>query len=281
MSSSIRDPKQLLTTNEERAAGFALYAERRNHELLPYVERALGLGQWVRSRISEQEQRYIVPLEFEVDLAMAAGLSVKAQGHVDHEYKGSAIQTLISSAMGTSDPESYIVQRFLLSCGDALGGKMRNITGTIADERFRAAFRSSLDKRTEFAHSVSVSGHEINWSNAFGARTMRFNKLLTQTRKNQDVVVFDENGGLVAVGELKGGIDPAGADEHWKTARTSLARVRSSCGASVKIFFAGAAIETAMAQEMVGALREGSLNYVANLGKSDQVIALSEWLVNV
>jgi hypothetical protein len=27
------------------------------------------------------------------------------------------------------------------------------------------------------------------------------------------------------LGELKGGIDPAGADEHWKTARTALQRI--------------------------------------------------------
>jgi len=30
------------------------------------------------------------------------------------------------------------------------------------------------------------------------------------------------------LGELKGGIDPAGADEHWKTGNTALNRIRES-----------------------------------------------------
>ena len=29
-------------------------------------------------------------------------------------------------------------------------------------------------------------------------------------------------------GELKGGIDPAGADEHWKTGNSALVRIRKA-----------------------------------------------------
>lgn len=107
---------------------------------------------------------------------------------------------------------------------------------------------------------------------------MQFNKLLKATRKNQDVVVTDDAENLIAVGELKGGIDPAGADEHWKTARTSLNRVRIACGTSVGIFFAGSAIETAMAEEIVQELAIGSLNFASNLGKQTQLVELCEWL---
>ena len=33
---------------------------------------------------------------------------------------------------------------------------------------------------------------------------------------------------FLAFGELKGGIDPAGADEHWKTARTAWDRIHQA-----------------------------------------------------
>ncbi|MFM6407785.1 MAG: AvaI/BsoBI family type II restriction endonuclease, partial [Microcystis sp.] len=57
----------------------------------------------------------------------------------------------------------------------------------------------------------------------------------------------------IALGELKGGIDPAGADEHWKTARTALQRIDDAFRKISKhpyTFFIGAAIETKMAREI-------------------------------
>lgn len=45
---------------------------------------------------------------------------------------------------------------------------------------------------------------------------------------------------FLALGELKGGIDPAGADEHWKTARTAIMRISDAFkreGVSPKTFF--------------------------------------------
>jgi hypothetical protein len=32
----------------------------------------------------------------------------------------------------------------------------------------------------------------------------------------------------IALGELKGGIDPGGADEHWKTAQAAFNRIRQA-----------------------------------------------------
>ncbi|MDZ4383273.1 MAG: AvaI/BsoBI family type II restriction endonuclease [Thermodesulfovibrionia bacterium] len=52
----------------------------------------------------------------------------------------------------------------------------------------------------------------------------------------------------IALGELKGGIDPAGADEHWKTARTSLIRIQkafSKKGFSPDIFLSELLLKTA------------------------------------
>src|SRR5690606_7981800 len=85
----------------------------------------------------------------------------------------------------------------------------------------------------------------------------------------------------IAFGELKGGIDPAGADEHWKTAGTALSRIRtaySEYDCSPHTFFVGAAVESKMAQEMWAQLEDGTLTNAAMLNDDDQVASLSSWL---
>ena len=85
----------------------------------------------------------------------------------------------------------------------------------------------------------------------------------------------------VALGELKGGIDPAGADEHWKTARTALERIRKSfinTGYSPQTFFIGAAVEKKMADEIWNQLNDGTLSNAANLNEENQITSISSWL---
>jgi type II restriction enzyme len=88
----------------------------------------------------------------------------------------------------------------------------------------------------------------------------------------------------VALGELKGGIDPAGADEHWKTANSALDRIRKSFGRRMKkpqTFFVGAAIENSMASEIFKQLRSGALNNAANLTNDEQLSSICGWMVNL
>jgi hypothetical protein len=88
----------------------------------------------------------------------------------------------------------------------------------------------------------------------------------------------------VALGELKGGIDPAGADEHWKTARTALDRIReafSKEGVTPYIFFVGAAIEKKMSSEIWNQLETGILSNAANLNDENQVASISIWLCSL
>jgi type II restriction enzyme len=112
--------------------------------------------------------------------------------------------------------------------------------------------------------------------------------------KNIDVVVLQTGSGksvqelledknaYVACGEVKGGIDPAGADEHWKTAHSALERIRTTFGLQTPaLFFAGAAIETSMAHEIVAQIRSNRLTYAANLTKPQQVGDLANWLVSL
>lgn len=85
----------------------------------------------------------------------------------------------------------------------------------------------------------------------------------------------------LALGELKGGIDPAGADEHWKTARTALNRIReafAAAGHAPHTFFVGASIEKRMADEIWSDLEAGVLSNTANLMNDDQLATIANWL---
>ena len=88
----------------------------------------------------------------------------------------------------------------------------------------------------------------------------------------------------IVLGELKGGIDPAGADEHWKTANSALGRIRKSFAKHSKTpgtFSVGAAIENSMAKEIYDQLTKKTLSNAANLTNDTQVISLCEWLVEI
>lgn len=95
--------------------------------------------------------------------------------------------------------------------------------------------------------------------------------------------IHKDNSKYLSLGELKGGIDPAGADEHWKTANSALNRIKQSFAKiSMKpsIFFIGAAIEQSMAEEIFKQLTNNELTNAANLHKEEQLIDLCKWLLN-
>jgi len=86
----------------------------------------------------------------------------------------------------------------------------------------------------------------------------------------------------LALGELKGGIDPAGADEHWKTARTAIDRIlKGFAGYTPATFFIGAAIEKKMAGEIWKLLEDSTITNAANLTNENQVSAISRWLCSL
>lgn len=86
------------------------------------------------------------------------------------------------------------------------------------------------------------------------------------------------------LGELKGGIDPAGADEHWKTANTALERIRNSyknTGYTIMTSFVGAAIEKSMADEIYKQLTDGLMSNAANLTDTNQLVEYCNWLLDI
>ena len=140
----------------------------------------------------------------------------------------------------------------------------------------------------------------MHWESKQQQRTLVYNLNVPVVKKNVDlclleaapteIIIGNQNSthyrsnAYLALGELKGGIDPAGADEHWKTANTALSRARNAFAAdghTPHTFFIGAAIAPAMAAEIFLQLQSGQMSNAANLTREQQLASLCQWLVTL
>lgn len=246
-------------------------------------------------------------------LLFAAGLSEKAQKHLTENDKLKILEEFIAQVLRPCGDKyvDEIVYRYLLSLGEQLGGRMRNIIGNVAREKLSHRIIAQLRLhglpfsvhrgRGEWIEdSACLSSDEgiakaIRWKNEHYERMLIHNANIPGVSKNVDFVIFnktvetmdkkhldallDDQKNYVVMGELKGGIDPAGADEHWKTARAALDRIRATFK-RVYVAFVGAAIEKAMAEEIFNQLQSGTLDCAANLTDDNQLSCFCDWLVN-
>jgi hypothetical protein len=293
-------------------AGFVSLALERNRQATPYVEEARAL-KVLASRASGPAQLARIP-EIRPALLTAAGISGKAAGHMQDEDMGEAIQGLIAKFLepaGAAFVEE-LVFRFLLTKGDTLGGSMRNIGGALAQRKLTRALLATLNiagipyqwlhsetrtwlGKAEDDADIEIHLRGLGWAAGKKVRTAIYNVTVPIVRKNIDLCLLDcthaeipaaykEPSRYLALGELKGGIDPAGADEHWKTARTALHRITQAFlrnKRSPKTFFVGAAIAREMAKEIWFELEKGDLTNAANLTGPDQVTSLCRWLLDL
>jgi len=289
----VKSPKDLITPVDVTQSGFLQQALRKTKEANPYVDRAryfLDKLQFVK-----KPQDLINTKEMRSDLITAAGFSDKATNYFSpSELEDALLKVLqeIENKAG-SDWQTDIVYRFLLTRGDTLGGVMRNILGAEAKGKFTEAILAALREggiQPRLGYSRKGKVQRISWP----GRVLLFDKKPKLIDKNVDVILLyqaDENmsvamlldneANYLVCGEVKGGIDPAGADEHWKTAYGALARIREKLGTNQpQLFFVGAAIEDSMAMEIFSQLKSGMLNHVANLNVSKQVSDLASWLVS-
>ena len=304
--------RSLVTTYEETRAGFVALALERNRRATPFIEEARSL-----KAAASQAANPASLINFkgiQAALLTAAGVSDKASGHMEQQDKEEAIQGLIEHFLepaGLNFVEE-LVFRFLLTRGDALGGSMRNVGGAIAQRKLTRAIIATLSiagisfqwlsaksntwiQGTGNDPDIELDVKGLSWSNNGQNRTVRYNLTVPFLRKNVDLCLFQCNcqelsvcytnpALYIALGELKGGIDPAGADEHWKTARTSLSRIRDAFNGhelSPHLFFVGAAIENSMAEEIWNQLEDNTLSNAANLTDANQVASLCRWLCNL
>ncbi len=300
----------LLTPYEAVRAGFVALALEKNRRATPFVAQARAL----KSEASKAK----TPLDLlslsdiRPALITAAGVSGKAANHLDDKDKTEAITGLIRDFLEPAGANfvEELVFRFLLTRGDALGGSMRNVGGFMAQCKLTRCIISHLKnagRPMSWLHSATRQWAQIpaddadiehhlkglHWTTGRKDRTIVYNLTVPLFKNNVDLCLFDHaptalNKAIyrnarayLALGELKGGIDPAGADEHWKTARTALNRIREAFakhGAHPKAFFIGAAIEAKMSGEIWSMLQKGDLDNAANLTDDGQMDSISSWL---
>jgi len=292
---NVTQASDLVTSQADTVRGFLEQAVAKTQKATPYVREAERLH--TRLEKCETVADALNDTSIFDHLTTAGGFSEKAKAHVSRTEIQAALRSA-STGNENADWREEIVFRFLLTRGDSLGGSMRNLTGALAGQKFASLISNTLKAMgTRYSvvpcksnpHKIQV----IEWDR----KVLMFDKTPPTIGKNIDAILLDISDGdhsvterlrhradqdIIACGELKGGIDPAGADEHWKTANSALQRIRSWAAESdctVHLFFVGAAIEGAMGREIFGQLSNGDLSFVANLNHDPQMQDLAAWLV--
>jgi len=318
LTCKLNSPEDLVTTLSQTRAGFIEAALEKNRKAQPYIEDARTLKNLASAAKNPYELLNISSIQ--KGLLTASGLSDKSLNYFTEADKQEAIKKLIEEFLAPAGDDfiDELVYRYLLIRGDSLGGSMRNLIGAIAKtklvrkllsvlsmERIEFFIQKKDDRSTnkwqlldyETAYSVADEIYAVFWRYDGDDKVICFDTTIAVVKKNVDICLYKVsktrfNGGSIAkeifpaimYGELKGGIDPAGADEHWKTGNTALTRIRtafSERGYSVKTSFVGAAIEKEMAKEIFYQINSGILSYAANLTFDHQLTNYCEWLVKL
>lgn len=281
---SINSPEDLITTQTSTIEGFAWQAKQK----LIKAEEYKTQTEYFRSKVDDINDINVIRLDSKLyDFFTAACmLSKKSLNHLPDTIQNEILRTLIDlDKLGNPEYIRELERRYYLSSGDALGGSIRNIIGKSAQESLTKRINERLLGRSIkpeiIRNKKRTKIQEIIWTN----RRILFDKNPNFIGNSIDIIVIKEpsafSGDLenpsdyMCCGELKGGIDPAGADEHWKTARSALRRIDDTfLGLNVKtpnLVFLGKAIERSMAIEIFGLLESNWLSGAANINNPDQL----------
>ncbi len=279
--SRISSAEDLITSREKTRAGFIALALEKNYLAVPYIEEAKAL-----KALAGNVKKPIELLSLKdvrVGLLTASGLSDKSLNYLTEDDKTLAIKGLIEEFLEPAGEQfiDELVYRYLLTKGDALGGKARNLAGVLGERKFLRSLLSvfnlagieyqwkDADTNTWLPKPQDDTGIEkrikgFYWKKNNRDKLLIMNVTVPVIKKNVDLSILEGriedlkrgkdsviniNQRYIALGELKGGLDPAGADEHWKTANSALERIRKGFAKKKmkpKTFFIGAAIENSM-----------------------------------
>lgn len=291
----IKTSNDLVTSHEAIRAGFLQQAVAKGKAAVPYIARARQFREALKKIKSVDSLSEELP-EFKEEISAAAGFSVKGTNHLTSDELEKVVKESLKAASAEEDFRQELVDRYLLTKGDTLGGSMRNWIGSSAGERLVAQLMDALKKKKitpVVTKSKKDKVQSLQWKNRFLILDHKpkllgknIDAILIDTKGLEEVTkdAFNDADRYIAAGELKGGIDPAGADEHWKTANSALDRIRSSFSNEKNkpaLFFVGAAIESAMAVEIFDQLNSGLLTHAANLTNDKQLEDLAGWLTSL
>lgn len=125
-STHITKPEDLVTSYAETRAGFIAIALEKNRRATPFIEEARVLQRRIKT-VSTPELLLEIP-DIRNGLIAASGISDKAAFHLGNDGCLFAMKEFIKNFLipaGNKFKEE-LVFRFLLTKGDALGGKIRN-----------------------------------------------------------------------------------------------------------------------------------------------------------
>lgn len=310
---SISRSSDLVTSSEQTRAGFISFALKKNELSTPFVNETKSLKVFA-SRAKNPKDLVNIE-EIHSGLITASGLSDKSLTYLTDFDIQHAINKLIEEFL-EPEGENFVdalIYRYLLTRGDTLGGSMRNYVGAFAQQKLIRTLISTLHimgihfewasslKQEKWTIGTTTDDVEskakfIYWQYEGQDRLLGFNIKVPVVNKNVDICLFDatpsdiktkdflnHNERFLMLGELKGGVDPAGADEHWKTGNSALERIRKSfleAGRSnIPTSFVAAAIERNMADEIFSQIENHTLSYASNLTIDEQLVNYCEWII--
>lgn len=314
----VKKASDLVNTHASIRSGFLEYALRKSKESIPYIDKAKALKLILEQKTKRPKDILLLD-EIQSSCYEAAGVSVKASNYLTSADLKDILKEFIKGFLEPAGAKyiDELIYRYLLTAGDALGGRMRNLVGSIANEKLTRNIISQLkvlglsfefyDKQSKLwlkSKNYSIDQvpdiRAIRWVLRSGEkRQLIYNLTVPIVKKNIDLVILnchsdqitgrsfkaiiEKAKNYVMLGELKGGIDPAGADEHWKTANTALSRVRDGFKKKridIPLVFIGAAIETSMSREIFAQYSDGRIANCANLTVDNQLVTLCNWIVS-
>jgi type II restriction enzyme len=274
--------ENLITTQENINKGF-LWQARKKRELSQISLKQSRDAKTKLKKATSFEEIYDDQMLFDF-LVGALMLSKKSINNLSFKNVKELIESEINfQKLNEQNYINSLEKNYLLMCGESIGGKMRNRIGKKGEELFIEKIKYLLDKKNvKYEMEYSKIGNPISifWNN----RTIIFNKKSNFINKSVDFIVLRSVNGkydlenpdsYCCAGELKSGIDPAGADEHWKTAMAALKRISFSFKSinlkTPPLYFIGGAISNFMATEIIDLLKKDKLQYAANLNHSKQL----------
>ena len=288
--------EDLMSTPDDTTTAFTLQALRKVRIAQDYLDESLKFKKELDRHSSVDD--LIADESLRAGLLTAVGISDKARKYFTSESALLHLREILSMIADDSstDLRANLLSRYLLTSGDSLGGRSRNLIGREGGDRLIDFLKSSLEKaKVPFEIDSNKVGkvNSISWKST----CVLFDTKPRWIDKNIDVVVLRTKAGVswnelkevpeqfLACGEIKGGADPAGSDEHWKTARSAIDRIREAFQLKKmpppKMFFAGLAIVPGVAREICDNLDSGKLAMAANLARDKQVSELANWITKL